>query len=143
MKRLFIDTGVWVAAISLRDPLHGPANAVLDRVVAGEWQSVHTSDLVITETLNFIRQKIRHPEAAEVFLDHVFGHEDLPPLVSSILRVHSARFAAALERYRQEFDRGLSFTDWSSVILLEQEAIGSLATFDHGFTGLVAHILPE
>lgn len=143
MKRLFIDTGLWIAAISPRDPAHRQAEAVLDRILAHEWQSVHTSDTVVAETLNYLRRKIPNPQAADIFLDHVLGRSDLPPLVTSVLRVHPGRFAAAIERFRNEFDRGLSFTDWTIVVLMEEERIGTLATFDGGFNGQGIEVVPD
>lgn len=105
--------------------------------MAGEWKGVHTSDYVIAEALNFVRAKIRRREAADALLDLIFGRPDTPPLVTSVLRVHSARFAAALELYRRNFDRGLSFTDWTTITAMEGEGIDQLATFDGGFRGLV------
>lgn len=67
----------------------------------------------------------------------VFGGDDGIPVVDDVLRVNAARFAAALDRHRAEFGRGLSFTDWTSVVLVEEERLGAIATFDRGFAGLV------
>lgn len=66
-----------------------------------------------------------------------FGSKDVPPLMRSVSRVHSARFAAAVERYRNEFDRGLSLTDWTSVVVAEDEGCDEIATFDAGFRSLL------
>ena len=54
-----------------------------------------------------------------------------------MLRGHAARFASALTRSRSGFSKGLSFTDWTTVVLMEEEGVHSLATFDKGFRGLV------
>lgn len=137
MKRrgLFLDTGVLLASVLADDVNHERAVSMLEK--AGAWRGVHTSDYVLAEGLNFIRQKVRRPNAAESFLALAFGSNDEPALVDSVLRVHGGRFAAALDRYRREFDRGLSFTDWTSVVLVEEENFGAIATFDKGFRGLV------
>lgn len=108
---------------------------ILDRIVDGEWVTVHTSDLVIAEALNYIQAKIGRKEAAHALRSHLFGSEDAPAIVASVLRTHSARFAAALDRYTRHFDAGLSFTDWASLVAMEDENIRTIATFDAGFHG--------
>jgi len=133
--RLFVDTGVLLAAVLADDPGHAAARRILED--ADRWRGFHTSDYVLAEGLNFIRQKVRRKDAADSFLALAFGTNEDPPIVDEVLRVHGGRFAAALQRYRDEFDRGLSFTDWTSVVLMEEERLGAIATFDRGFHGIV------
>lgn len=135
--RLFLDTGVLVAAALPRDQHHARGAAVMERVAGGEWTSVHTSDYVLAEALNFVRGRVGRLEAAEGIIRPVFGHPEAPPVVSSILRITSPRFASALDRYRRQFDRGLSVTDWTTVVAMADEGIHQLATFDRGFQGVV------
>jgi len=135
--RLFLDTGPLLAAVLPRDPDHSAARAILHRAADREWTSVQTSDFVLAEAFNFIRVKVKRVETAESLAALVFGADKVPPLVRSVARVHAARFAAALDRYRKDFDRGLSLTDWSSVVIVEEEGIGEIATFDDGFRGLL------
>jgi predicted nucleic acid-binding protein len=134
-RGLFLDTSVLLAAIISKDAGHEEAVRILSRV--SQWGSVHTSDYVVAEALNYVRMKMKRAELAEKVVALTFGEDDEPPLVDSVLRVHGARFAAALERYRREFARGLSFTDWSSVVLMEEERLSTIATFDGGFRGIV------
>jgi uncharacterized protein len=131
--RLFLDTAVLVARINPRDTRHKDALTVFRRIQGGEWSAVHTSDHVVAETLNFIQARIGRKDAAEAFLDAVFGRSDAPPVVTSVLRIHSGRFAAAVERYRKHFDAGLSLTDCSSLVVMGEERIKQIATFDAGF----------
>lgn len=81
--------------------------------------------------------KIRKREAAAAVLDLVFGVPQARPLVGQVHRIHSARLAAAIERYIVDFDRGLSLTDWSTLVVMKEQRIAHLATFDHAFRGLV------
>lgn len=142
MTGLFLDTGVFVALVHKGDKQHQPARRLLDQIADGAFSGVYTSDYVLAEAWNFIRMKIRRQEAAETVSRLAFGRSNAPPLVTEILRVHGHRFAAALARYREEFERGLSFTDWTSVVLMDEARIGTIATFDRGFTGLVSHVVP-
>ena len=139
--RLFVDTGVIVAAVQPGDAHHAEANMVLAEVLRGRWRSVHTSDYVLTETLNFLRRKVKR-RAAEVAAQRlVFGAPDARPVVTDLPRIHSARFAAALDLYRRRFDRGLSFTDCTTLVVMDEMGIRDLATFDGGFAGL-ANVVP-
>lgn len=132
-----MDTGPLLAAVLPRDPDHAAAVAILRRATEGAWASVHTSDFVLAEALNFVRMEVKRVETAEVLLTLAFGSSEVPPLMRSVARVHSARFAAALARYRKEFDRGLSLTDWTSVVIAEDEGFDEIATFDAGFRGVL------
>lgn len=134
-RDVLLDTGVLLAAVLPDDANHRDAVRILES--SADWRSAQTSDHVVAEGLNFIRQKVRRRKVSEDFVGLVFGHDGKVPVVDDVLRVHSGRFAAALERYRAEFDRGLSFTDWTSVVLVEEEGIDAIATFDRGFKGLV------
>lgn len=133
--RLFLDTGVLVAAVYERDRHHERALEVLAGIAAGQWSAVYTSDLVVAEALNFATA--RFPSAAWVraMLDLVHGGEGVPAFVTDVLRVHAGRFAEARRRHLERFDAGLSFTDWSTLVLLDELGIGALATFDRGFDG--------
>lgn len=142
MTRLFLDTGVFVALVHKGDKKHDAARQLLDQIAEGHFSGVYTSDYVLAEAWNFIRMKIRKREAAEAVSRLAFGASNAPPLVTDVLRVHGHRFAAALARYRTEFQRGLSFTDWTNVVLMDEEQIVTIGTFDAGFTGLVTHVVP-
>lgn len=136
-RRVFLDTGILIAAVLPRDPDHAAAVDVLHRLADREWMAAHTSDYVVTEALNFLRMKVKRKDTAEAMLSLVFGADDLRPVVASVLRVHSGRFSRALDLYRREHDRGLSLTDWTSVVSMRDAGIEAIATFDRGFRGIV------
>lgn len=99
-----------------------------------EWISVHTSDQV-AEAVTFLVRKAKAVQAIDALHDHVFGTDRIPPIVTTVHRIHAARFTTALRRTRSHFDEGLSFTDWTSLVLMEEEGISTIATFDAGFAG--------
>lgn len=133
--RLFVDTGVLIARINPRDTRHAEAVRVFEAISEGRWQSVHTSDYVVAEALNFIQARIGRRDAAEALLDPIFGRADAPAVFTTVERIHSGRFAAAMERYRKQFDAGLSLTDWTTLVTMADERIKQVATFDGGFRG--------
>ncbi|MHB8586717.1 MAG: type II toxin-antitoxin system VapC family toxin [Thermoplasmatota archaeon] len=135
--RLFVDTGPLLAAVLQHDPDHVAAKAIFLRLGDGEWAGAYTSDYVLAEAWNFLRRKVKRKEPCESLYKLAFGSADARPAFASILRIHGGLFARALTRYREEFDRGLSLTDWTTVVAMEESAIDMLATFDRGFEGLV------
>lgn len=135
--RLFLDTGVILAAVLPRDPDHQAAVRIMRSLADGEWTAAYTSDFVLAEAFNFLRMKVKRADTAEALRGLVFGIEGVPPPVRGVLRVHAARFAAALDHYRDDFGRGLSLTDWTSVVLARDEELDAIATFNAGFFGLV------
>lgn len=72
-------------------------------------------------------------DVAEALLGVVFGRPGVTPAVREVFRVHGTVFAAALDGYRRRWKAGLSFTDWTTLALMEAHRIDALATFDAGF----------
>lgn len=122
------------------DPWHAPATRILKDILEGEYRQVSTTDYVLAEAFDFIQARRGRPSAAENLHRLAFGAEGQDAVVDVIHRIHGARFARALDRYRREFARGLSLTDWTSVVVMEEQGIGAIATFDKGFRGLARTI---
>lgn len=133
---LFLDTGVFIAAVSHRDPYREAARQLLHDIRGGTWSRAHTSDYVVAEALNYARARMQ-PGADRALLRLFFGAPDLPPVAPDILRVHSGRFARAIQVYQRYADHGLSLTDATNLVLVQERRIGFLATTDGGFAGLV------
>lgn len=136
-RTLFLDTGVLVADVSPRDARHEEARSIFLRIADGEWSGVYVSDFVVAEALNFVRAKIRKKEAEVALLSPIFGGPGRPPVVTEVVRVHGSRFAAALDLFHTRFDRGLSYTDCTTLEIMTEMELRTLATFDKGFRGLV------
>lgn len=95
---------------------------------------MHTSNFVLAEAFNFVAGRVKDPRVADALVGLVFGTESHAPL-ATIHQVHGARFAASLDRYRSAFDAGLSLTDWTTLVIMEEQGIEAVATFDRGFRG--------
>lgn len=133
---LFVDTGVLLAAALPRDPGHLAAVDMLRRLADGEWTSARTSNYVVAEALNFVRMKIKRRDAAEAVLRMAFGDARSAPVLDRVVRIHGGLFAAALERYSADFARGLSLTDWTTVVAAKEDG-SAVATFDQAFRGVI------
>ncbi|HVL86514.1 MAG TPA: PIN domain-containing protein [Candidatus Thermoplasmatota archaeon] len=137
MRSLFVDTGPFVALASPRDRFHERAGELLRRIAAREWSYVTTSDFVLAETLNFVQRKIRRKDAMDRVMELAFGSSRQPPIVRDVQRVHAGRFASATHAMSAGFDRGLSFTDWTTIVVMREAGISEVATFEGGFGGVV------
>src|ERR1051325_10629392 len=56
--KLFLDTGFFIAAINTGDARCAQARAIAARLQEREWSSVHTSDYVVAEALNFAQGRL-------------------------------------------------------------------------------------
>jgi predicted nucleic acid-binding protein len=101
--------------------------------VAGEHGRAVTSDYVLAEALNFVRQRVKSEAVARTLDGDVFGRAGHRPIVRDVLRVHGGVFASALDAYRTRWKAGLSFTDWTTVELARVHHIDAVASFDQGF----------
>lgn len=135
---VFLDTGLFAATIAPRDPNHDRAEALLRAVTDGAYGRAVTSDYIVDEALTWLRVRVRRRAAEQVLVRLVFGDEHHEPVVDHVLRVHGHVFNAALGLFGERFERGLSFTDCTTIVLMERHRIGHLATFDSGFPGLVS-----
>lgn len=135
-RRLFLDTGVLVGAVSAHDPHHAAASDLVLRALGDEWGQPCTSDYVIAESMNFLNQRVHRRDVLSAFLRMVFGEEGRPPVVRDVLRIHAPLFAAAVQLHQKHFERRLSFTDCTTLAAMQEHGLRDLATFDKGFSGL-------
>jgi hypothetical protein len=132
---VFIDTGIFVAAINVADKNHGRAKGLMVRAMKGEFGTVYTSDYVIDEAITATLARTKKFEAAVEVGEYILTSPRIEKL-----RVTEEIFNAAWERFKALRARPMSFTDCTSLALVEKNGIGNLASFDSGFDGLVKRI---
>ena len=134
MKRsVFLDSGIFVAALNGRDQWHEQAAALF----AGPTPSWHTSVLVVAETYSWFLHRLGE-EAARDFLAFL---RQLPSLDVHEARVDLQRATVAmLTRFRGS---KLTYVDASSLTILERRKIRVVWSTDYhlGLTG--AEVLPR
>jgi predicted nucleic acid-binding protein len=114
---VLLDTGVLVAFVHADDPLHAKARRAIVAASDGKWGRPWTSDYILAEAFNLLRQRIRREEVADRLTALVFGRPGVPLLVASVLRVNgvlrvnAAAFASAHERYYRNWTAGRHHRD--------------------------------
>ena len=120
---IFVDTGAWYASLVPTDP---------DHVTAVQWLATNhspllTTDYVIDETLTLLRARGEKKRA--LLLGTRFFHHDL----AEIHKITATDLVLAWETFEQFDDKGWSFTDCTSKVVMEQGGIKVAFAFDHHF----------
>jgi predicted nucleic acid-binding protein len=120
----FVDTGAWVAPFVEADAQHRAAR---------EWVSTNrdrliTSDYIVDEVLTLIAARFRRQTAVRA--GHVLFSEELAGLIQ--LTAEDKR--RAWEIFRSHGDKGWSFTDCTSYVLMQRMGISNAFAFDRHFS---------
>jgi predicted nucleic acid-binding protein len=132
---IFLDTGVLVAVKSADDRRHPRAEELMEPILKGEFGEIYTSDYVIDEAVTLVLTRTKRLELAIAVGEYVLRS---PRIIK--LRVSEEVFDAAWERFKSLKEKPMSFTDCTSLALMEMRGIEGIASFDSGFDGLVKRI---
>lgn len=137
---VLLDTSALFAFLYDGDADHDAAVVFLKDVWGRKHGTPFVSTWIIDELLTLIRTRTKSKILERSAHELLLGPD--PALAGvKLVAVGPDRLAAiwiAFDRYR---DRGLSATDVSHLILMEEYGIDALATFEAGFQGLV-HVVP-
>lgn len=118
VKGVLVDSDVFIGAFNERDSNHQRASALLKGALDGKYGVVHTSDFILDEIISRLisdveKERLRKREIIKQVEESIqdsgmvkFNHID-----ESILG--SAKIC-----FKRYYDKFLSLTDWSSVILM-------------------------
>ena len=120
---IFVDTGAWYASLVPNDPDHAAAVQWL----ATNHSPLLTTDYIIDETLTLLRARGERKRALLVGT-RFFRHD-----LAEIHKITSADLTLAWETFEQFDDKGWSFTDCTSKVVMEQLGIKLAFAFDHHF----------
>ena len=126
MKRVFADTGYWIALLNPRDELHLQAQQQSSAFATAE---IVTSEWVLTELLNGFAE--RGTQLRGIVSKTVELLQASPSV--TVIPQTSASFSAAFELYRERSDKGWSLTDCSSFLIMRQLGIEAALTYDKHF----------
>jgi predicted nucleic acid-binding protein len=135
--KIFLDTSAIIAHYNADDRHHAEASRVMGGIAGGSipLTRFYVSDYVFDEAMTFIEC---------VLGDHDLAQKVGAALLSSpftiMLRVDDEVFDEAWGRFKEE--RGLSFTDCSSFVLMERYGVSHAFTFDRHFEGAGFQTLP-
>jgi len=132
---VFLDTSVLVAARNVDDKNHVVAEELMRSMLRGEHGEIYTSDYVVDEAVTLMLMRTKRLKLAIDVGEYVLRSPRIRKL-----RVSEDVFDAAWERFKSLGKRPMSFTDCTSLALMEKSGIGSIASFDSGFDGLVKRV---
>jgi len=139
---VFVDTGVFYALHDEDASRHSVAREAMGRLVSGSFGRVLTSDYVYDETVTLARSRFGTTAAALAAGDRILGRDPYPDAVD-LAFVDRPVFEAAVETLDAYDDQPLSFTDATTVALVERRDIDHVLAFDDDFDGVVDRLPPE
>ena len=131
--KVFLDTGIFIAAMNRHDRYHDRARALFAGTPHPRW---HTSVLVWSEAHNWFLAQ-HGDDAARAFGSMVASLEGLVMFTAD--EDHHARVCRMSDRLRHE---NLTYVDASTLVLIDEHDINTVWSTDHrlGLTG--AEVLP-
>jgi len=138
---VFVDTGVFYAQHDESSNRHDTAQQALEATATGRFGQPLTSDYIVDETVTLTLSRFNDPETALPVGQRIVGTEDCPSPVE-LLFVGPDRFHQAIDLVAQYSDQRLSFTDATTVTLVDEHDIDYVLSFDSDFDGIVDRLDP-
>ncbi|AFY48369.1 putative nucleic acid-binding protein, contains PIN domain [Nostoc sp. PCC 7524] len=127
MRKVFADTGYWIALLNPNDELNLKARSVTASLSANA--RIVTSEMVFTELLNaFSKQGSILKKTAISLINKSFSNPNI-----EIIPQTSELFIGALELYSQRLDQGWSHTDCASFKIMEMQNLSEALAYDKHF----------
>jgi len=132
---IFIDTGPFVAVRNRQDKNHVRAIRLMQDALLGKYGTVYTSDYIIDEiiTTAFVRTQ-RHDIAVNAGIFVIESKRIVK------LHVDADIFTKSWALFRQIRDKSLSFTDCTTLVLMEAHRINRIMSFDSDFDAFVTRV---
>ncbi len=133
--KLFVDTWGWVTVSNIREARHQQVSAFL-HAFRGR---VYTTDFVLDETITLLYA--RYPHSAERAVQRILDKVQHGSFIQE--PITAARFETAW-RFRQRYaDKpAISFTDLTSMVVIQELGIVEILTNDAHFTHVGLGFLP-
>lgn len=122
--RVFVDTSGWVALFNKKDQWHRHASKLWGQLIQDR-ALIFTSDYVFNETVSLVRRRVSFEDAVRC------GDHLLASAIVRMIEVTTADLTAAWNLYKQAGTKELSFTDCTSVSVMQSHKIEVALTFHH------------
>lgn len=126
MKKVFVDTGAFLAKEIANDQHHAAAVNVWGELSAAR-VALYSSEHVLDETITLLARRTTYAWASE------WGHDALGSGIVW-LRGDQSDWKTALSLMRKFADQGVSFTDCMSFALMRRAGLREVFGFDTHFT---------
>jgi hypothetical protein len=123
IQSIFVDTSAWYAVMVRKDRDHEAAKALLK----SNTQPLITSDYVMDETVTLLLSRVGHSYAVR-FLEMLQTSRKVQQIYLTLTQI-----AAAITLFRNRADKGWSFTDCSSFVLMQEYQLQVAFAFDEHF----------
>ena len=120
---VFVDTSAWFAAVVPSDPNHNRAASWL----ATNSEVLVTTDYIIDETLTLLRARGERQRA------NLLGSKFFEASIAEVYFLAEEDIRQAWAIFEQYDDKGWSFTDCSSKVVIDQMNISQAFAFDQHF----------
>lgn len=138
---VFVDTGVFYAHHDENAPRNDSASTAMEAVIDGKFGQLLTSDYVYDETVTLALSRFEDPAKARGVGNRILGRGGFPDAVG-LLFVGPETFEAGVEVFERYDDQGLSFTDATTVSVVERHDVDHVLAFDDDFDGIVPRLDP-
>lgn len=126
MKKVFADTGYWIALINSKDNLHQKARQLTTQISPVK---IITSEIIFSELINsFSKQGLFLKQATVKLINQSYNNPNF-----EVIPQTPGLFQQALTLYYQRLDQQWSHTDCASFIIMEQYQIGEALAYDKHF----------
>ena len=132
---IFVDTGIFVALNNSIDVHHSRSKELFKQALKGDFGRIFTSDYVIDEAVTAALVRTKRLDLAVDLGTYIIES----PRITK-LWIGQDSFKLSWEKFKLHKEKHLSFTDCSSIALMETRAIKQIMSFDCGFDGLVTRI---
>ena len=119
----FVDMGAWYAAYIRSDPAHELVAPLVD----GSNELLVTSDFVLAEALNLLQARGESRRA------QILGQRLLEGSAINLIHVTAADLEKAFVFFSAKPDRPWSFTDCTSLAVMQRMGIKTAISLDHHF----------
>ena len=138
---VFIDAGIFIAYVNEKDKLHAEASGLIDDITENKYGAAFTSNAVFDEAVTFLLYKTGDVRNAARVRDLIIGNKekDIPQFMN-LLFVDKEVLNKGWNIFVKYANKKLSFTDCTTIELMNSRDIEYLTSFDGGFDGIVSRL---
>lgn len=124
--RIFVDTSAWQTLFDRNEQGHADARRLWRRLMDAQGELI-TSEYVFDELVTNLQRRAGHPAAVSA------GTMILRSPNIRMVDITRARFDRAWDMFQRYEDKGYSFTDVTSFLLIEEHRCDGVFAFDDHF----------
>ena len=134
--KLFVDASGWTALFNPRDQYYFQVRGKM-QMILGQINRLVTTDYVLDETITNLMSTVNHP-AAEKFAVWVLSQKHI-----RVVHIDEELWDEALALFQKYDDKDFSFTDCTSFVVMQQQKLRDVFSFDHHFEQMNFRLWPK